>query len=346
MKFFQRHLKQVFTGGNRFPLHRNNVAARVTSRLYSGSPVNQGIGVGLPRLQTALGVTLLGGLAGGAACWMMNKKDSFSINFQRQHFQEIDSTQTYLKKHADRLLGNGDCWVISAEEQSAGKGTHNRVWISPPKVNIYATFGFKLPDELLKNITKVQNDPITVQIAALAVAKVVEEFGLEPKIKWRNDLRVDGKKICGILCELVEGEKGSYGIIGIGLNVNMPQSDCDKVDQPVTSMKLQLGSDVDLDKEEIFLSLQKHLSESIENYLKNGIANHIESIKSMSEFMGDRINVENTDTNQLVSGVFESLTPKGGLMLRLDNGELQVINSGRIIVPEKEAQQSLSAARP
>ncbi|MDK2886489.1 MAG: BirA family transcriptional regulator [Thermosipho sp. (in: thermotogales)] len=124
-------------------------------------------------------------------------------------FEKIDSTNEYLKKHY-KELNNGT--VIVAIEQTAGKGRYGRKWISSkgglwfsillkPK-NIFSTYFF-------------------TKLASFTLVKILKRYKVYARIKWPNDIFVNGKKLAGILTEVVyEKSKPVALIIGIGINLN------------------------------------------------------------------------------------------------------------------------------
>lgn len=175
-----------------------------------------------------------------------------------QRFELVDSTQVQARLLVNLLPDN--IWVIlSSEERTAGQGTHNRQWASPPHVNMYATFMFSVPtDELMPRI---------FQVAAIAVARTWQEFGLQPEIKWPNDVLLNRKKACGILCELMApggDPRRSVCVTGIGLNVNMDKGRCDSLDQPVTPMFVE--SSKTFSTREVTTTVFHHLQDCVDQF--------------------------------------------------------------------------------
>ena len=133
------------------------------------------------------------------------------IGKQLKFFNEIDSTQTEAKRNVEKYE-NGT--VIIAELQTAGKGTHGRVWHTKAD-NIAMTLILK--PEI--NIDKLEG--FTVAIAENIQQAIKELYGIELEIKLPNDLLLNKKKICGILTEVVTIKEIVKEIfIGIGFNVN------------------------------------------------------------------------------------------------------------------------------
>ena len=125
-------------------------------------------------------------------------------NYKLMSFDKIPSTQDM----AHELIATGrgrDRTVILAMAQSAGRGRYRRSWISHHG-NLYASFIYENPER----------DARLAYCVAVAVAETIASFGINPKIKWPNDILIDGKKAAGILIEY----SGRFVIVGIGINVN------------------------------------------------------------------------------------------------------------------------------
>lgn len=130
-------------------------------------------------------------------------------------FKEIlDSTNNYVAKLVlEGRMEHGT--VIMAGQQTAGKGQRGAVWEAEPDKNLI--FSTWLQHENLA----VNRQQALTQCVSLALSDVLSSYGLEPKIKWPNDLVIGSSKIAGILIENYIGESGvKNSIVGIGLNVN------------------------------------------------------------------------------------------------------------------------------
>lgn len=129
-------------------------------------------------------------------------------------YDELDSTITQGQRMV--LEGVEDRAVIIADRQTAGAGRMGRSFLSPGGVGIYLSY-------LLAPGCGGEKLSLLTSCAGLAVCGAISACtGLAPKIKWPNDIILEGKKVCGILTRLVsDGEDGSIGwaIIGIGVNV-------------------------------------------------------------------------------------------------------------------------------
>ena len=149
---------------------------------------------------------------------------------------EVDSTNRYAMNNFAALA---DGTLVAAEFQSAGKGRQDRVWLSPSRENIYASF-------VMKNITPpVCNASIIASLGTLQMLRHAAP-GVKFWIKWPNDICCGLKKIAGILCENKLSAASSGIVAGIGININMPQSTLDAIDQPATSLSVETGRKFDL----------------------------------------------------------------------------------------------------
>jgi len=128
--------------------------------------------------------------------------------FRLIEFNELDSTNKYIKDNLDRL-SPFDC--IIAEQQTSGYGRMKRSWFDN-KDNL--SFSILLETKNLERLGLV------TQFAAVAVLNSLKKHGIKASIKWPNDIIVSGKKICGILTETVLDKSKVSVILGIGLNVN------------------------------------------------------------------------------------------------------------------------------
>ena len=147
-------------------------------------------------------------------------------------FDTISSTNDYLLRKEKNK--NKDTKICIAEEQTKGRGRRGKSWISPKFKNIYFSLSSYLEKEDLSGLS------IAV---ALSVNKVLCKINVMSLIKWPNDLLVGNKKICGILIETAKVGELTKVVIGIGINVNMENSEL--IDQEWTSIKLEKKETVD-----------------------------------------------------------------------------------------------------
>ena len=149
--------------------------------------------------------------------------------------EKVDSTN---RLAADLIRSGTGRGIVMAGMQTQGRGRTNKSWYSPRGENIYITF--------FSGVSGVDRISTLSQAAALAVYETAETFvkNSDIKIKWPNDVLINGKKTAGILGETVSHAGSHYYIIGIGLNLEtpdksrfeynwMPTSFCEESGEPV-----------------------------------------------------------------------------------------------------------------
>lgn len=140
------------------------------------------------------------------------------MDFSYRHFETIDSTNVYLQKaQADKDIRG---FVVSADEQTAGKGMGSNTWESKKGENL--TFSLALDLSFLQ----AEQQFALSEAVPLAMLKTLDNILPSEKthVKWPNDLLFETNKIAGILINsTITGSKMGISIIGIGLNVNQIQ---------------------------------------------------------------------------------------------------------------------------
>ncbi|MBK3332250.1 biotin--[acetyl-CoA-carboxylase] ligase [Persephonella atlantica] len=220
-------------------------------------------------------------------------------------FTEIDSTNLYAKRNE---LSDGT--VIVAEYQTTGKGRRGRRWISNQKKGLYFTI-------VLKENIPVNEITVFSLIFPLSVKRAVEKLlkidGL--KIKWPNDIYINGKKCAGFLIETeLEGNEVGRLIAGIGINVNQTEEELKTIDIPATSLYVETGCVVD--RKSLLASILNEIENSINAFDKKSVLNEVEQ-----SLLWKGENVIVIDEN--IEGLLVGLTDTGGIKILTDNGILE-----------------------
>lgn len=210
--------------------------------------------------------------------------------------------------------------VIIAEFQTGGKGRLGRSWVSPAGVNLYCSVILRPP------IQPVAAPQLTF-LSVIAVARAIEQTTpLQARIKWPNDILINGKKVAGLLNEMsAETDKVNFVILGIGVNLNMAEGDFpDDLRHPATSLLLESGVKVDRTS---FTSVMLHELDSLYSvFLAEGYGPARREWLERSRLEGAMVTV--TDGGIVRKGVVAGIDEFGALLL--DSGE-QIL-SGDVVI--------------
>ena len=159
-----------------------------------------------------------------------------------KHVVSTPSTQLLLLPEAPEGA------LVAAEEQTAGRGRLGRRWLAPTGTSLLCSLQLRpsVATARLPELTGVAAHACADAIAALT--------GLEPEVKFPNDVLVGGRKVAGILAEAREGR----AVLGIGVNVNVPADRLpEDVDRPATSLLVEAKRE--LDRAELLVELLERL---------------------------------------------------------------------------------------
>jgi BirA family transcriptional regulator, biotin operon repressor / biotin---[acetyl-CoA-carboxylase] ligase len=137
-----------------------------------------------------------------------------SFGEPHHHFERTDSTNTRARELAAEGAKHGT--VVTADEQTAGRGRQGRVWTAPPgKALLYSAIVRPLDERHLML-------PLAVPLAVCAAAEELRP-GLECGLKWPNDVLLDSRKLAGILVEA--RPQDGWAVVGVGLNLTISREE-------------------------------------------------------------------------------------------------------------------------
>ncbi|HTD48219.1 MAG TPA: biotin--[acetyl-CoA-carboxylase] ligase [bacterium] len=233
--------------------------------------------------------------------------------------ESLPSTNDVALRLAD--VGVPEGTVIVAEEQTAGRGRRGRAWASP-RGGIWLSV-------ILRPGIPVERVPLIALSAAAATAQAIREAtGLPARVKWPNDVLVDGKKIVGILAEA--GAGGEWVVVGIGINANIPLEALPQATgSPATSLQA-LGHPVD---QEALITLVLRELEGAYDLLKSGgFRATLRRWREMTDTLGRPVRVEMPDA--AIEGVAQDIDETGALLVRLEGGSVRRVVAGDLRVRE------------
>lgn len=234
-------------------------------------------------------------------------------------FAETDSTNDRAAQLGRGGVASGV--VIFAEKQTTGRGRFGRHWDSAGGRGLW----FSL---LLRPEFHIEHWPRLTTWAATGIAAAIErETGLVVRIKWPNDIVIDGRKIAGILTEtFFEAGSAPFAIVGIGVNVNHELADF----PPTLAIKagsLRMATGRALDRAAMAAAILRELSARWPLMWSEFPALVAES-EARSELLGKWIRVQ--AGNSVVEGIAEGLDTEGQLLLTDQNGNLRTLNAGEV----------------
>ena len=237
-----------------------------------------------------------------------------TIGRRLMFFQELTSTMDEAARQAEAGVEDGT--VVVAENQTAGRGRFGRSWVSR-RGNLYLTIVLR---------PTLQALPFLSSLGGVAVVRAIREAtGLRTRIKWPNDVLLDGKKVAGILVEISsEGEMVRHALVGVGINVSLDPAGMEGIASPATSLNTAAGRPVS--REEVL----RHFLQALDAlYLQLTLGESpLVEWKGLLDTLGQRVRVSWQDEMHL--GRAEGVDVLGNLQLRLDDGELVTLTVGDV----------------
>lgn len=235
--------------------------------------------------------------------------DDLDVKF----FDEIASTNTASKSVE---LGENNCLVVS-KVQTSGKGRRGRNFASTED-GIYMSLIYK-PKKM-----KINKGLKSVLLAGVSVCELLKEYGIEAYLKYPNDCIVNGKKICGILCEMVsDAEYIEKLIIGIGVNVNNEVFD-ETLKDIAISMKMVKNKSYMRDI--IIGKLTSILIKRLRQAETDDFEEVLEEYKKYSNTLNKEIKVIE-DENNFYFGKATGIDSNGFLIVETNDGEKRVVSA-------------------
>lgn len=247
----------------------------------------------------------------------MISKSVLDQTWRHKWFQTLDSTNS----EASRSLSDDSDQPIwfAAKEQTSGRGRSGRTWVSK-EGNLFASL--RVP---------VSAAPSELSILALVVGLAVRDAlvtmshgMLSPRLKWPNDVRIDGQKISGILLEYVRSGDQGLVIIGVGMNlVHAPEN----LDYPVTSLHSLTGG-MPVPPEQALHVLSEALKKRLIQITHNGKAAIIADWLEVHDHSGSMVSTRIND--EAIQGDFVGLSEEGFLLVKDQSGSMRTVTAGDV----------------
>lgn len=230
----------------------------------------------------------------------------------------IDSTNSYLLRKIPNQITAGQ--VCIAEYQQKGRGRRGRTWQSPFASHLYLSLYWPLE----QGMSAVMGLSLVV---AVAISDALQNFTHEKiQLKWPNDIYLQGKKVAGILIEL-EGAAQDAGhcVIGVGINVQMPNKSAKKIDQPWTD--LNSFCEEPLDRNLLSALIIHSIMQRLKQHQEFGLSSILDEWLKLDCFLGKPVKVI-TGSNEK-TGIYQGVNEQGALLLQ-SKDKLEVLYGGEI----------------
>jgi BirA family biotin operon repressor/biotin-[acetyl-CoA-carboxylase] ligase len=210
--------------------------------------------------------------------------------------------------------------VVVAEEQTAGRGRLGRPWVSPRGgvwLSVILRPGLPLPVV-----------PLIGLAASVAAARAIRTAtGLLARVKWPNDVRVEGRKVVGILLDA----GADWVVVGIGINANVPREALPgDAGYPVASLQDLAGRPVD--RGGLVRVLLRELERGYDELREGRHLPTLRRWREMADTLGRVVRVE-TATGA-IEGVAADIDERGALLVRRRSGDVERVIAGEITVQE------------
>jgi BirA family biotin operon repressor/biotin-[acetyl-CoA-carboxylase] ligase len=233
-------------------------------------------------------------------------------------FLSVDSTNHYLMHaHAAEVLAP---WVVLAEHQSAGRGRRGRVWQSPFAGNIYVS--------LLWSFAQSNANFAGLSLAmGVVVCRLLTHLGIDQLgLKWPNDVLCQGKKLCGILIEMRGETHGPYdAVIGIGINLTMPEATGREIDQPWIALD-QVAPAMP-SRNALAAQLIDAMLTTLPQFQAHGLQPFLDEWRHFDQYRDQPVVLHQGDNR--LPGIERGIDDQGALLVE-HNGKLQHYYSGEI----------------
>jgi BirA family biotin operon repressor/biotin-[acetyl-CoA-carboxylase] ligase len=236
------------------------------------------------------------------------------------HFHSMDSTNSTAYQLA--LQGAEEGEIVVAESQKKGRGRLGRKWFSPPLSNLYLSV-------ILRPEIPPQQASLITLMAAVATAGAIHKFsGLQPMIKWPNDILLRNRKVAGLLNEIhSEMDRIHFVILGIGVNLNMDEKMFSKeIRSLATSLKREMGQSIS--RKAFLQTLLGELEMWYETFLKEGASPILKAWRDKAQIKGRPVKV--TSFGEVLSGTAIDVDNDGALILETKAGKRKRVVAGDV----------------
>lgn len=233
------------------------------------------------------------------------------------YLDTVDSTNRLARQLAAQGAAHGT--LVIADTQTGGRGRRGRGWISPAGEGIFMSLILR-PGVHPSQVARLS------LLTALAVANAIAEVtGLDARIKWPNDIVIDGRKVCGLLLEMDADENAVRSVVaGVGINVHQRAFD-EEIAHTASSLDLLGG------KTYSRAEIVRAFLEAFEAAMEMDGEEMMRAYCARSATLGQRVQV--ISLSGIYTGAAEGITDSGSLLVRADeDGALREVLAADVSV--------------
>lgn len=233
----------------------------------------------------------------------------------------VDSTNRMAVRHLESAAGGSGwgCFHV-AECQTAGKGRRGRAWVSPYGSSVYLSVPWRFDG----GVAAVAGLSLAVGVAVRRA--IFQVTGVEVQLKWPNDLLVEGRKLGGILIELVGDPSDSCrAVVGVGVNVRTPAVCAEQIEQPWAN--LDAVAPFSVRRNALIAEMIHELQLLLESYGPGSFESYRREWMDADAFTGSTVTL--STPNQSITGVARGVDATGALLLERD-GILEAFSGGEL----------------
>ncbi|MEW9674735.1 biotin--[acetyl-CoA-carboxylase] ligase [Lentibacillus sp. L22] len=245
--------------------------------------------------------------------------DTFWLGKKVVHKEVTASTQHIAHQLAREGADHGT--IVVADEQTSGKGRADHTWHSAKQKGIWMSI-------ILRPAILPYLAPQLTLLTATVIADVLTNYQMTPKIKWPNDLLLNGKKTAGILTEMqAEQDKIQYIVIGIGMNVNQSEEDLPtEIQDRATSLFLESHQHWNI--RQLIQTILQTFELAYSEYMDNGFPDVKHKWESYGFKIGQAIRIKTM--KECYDATFMGIAEDGALLTKTSNEKIKKLYSAEI----------------
>jgi BirA family biotin operon repressor/biotin-[acetyl-CoA-carboxylase] ligase len=227
-----------------------------------------------------------------------------------------------MREAARRALeGTPEGTIVTADEQTAGRGRFGRAWSSVSGVGLYFSLVLRPP------VAPAASAALTLACGLGVARGIGDAAGVVCDIRWPNDVMLADKKLAGILVEMnAEGDRVRHVVVGVGVNVNQ-ESLPPELAEIATSLRIETGCEYL--REAVLEAILRRITDYYRMFVERGPVPVIDAFTRASSYAkGKRVVIEGA--GRPLEGITAGLDPTGQLLLRTADGKIEPVIAGSV----------------